>query len=118
MGRLTWDSIGRPLPNRTSIVLSRDPDLRIDGVAVVSSLTEALAHAADLGLPADIIGGSSVYRTALDVAETLALTRVHAEPTGDTWFPPIGPEWHLIDAEPHPAGPDDDHPFTFETWRR
>lgn len=118
MGRRTWDSIGRPLPRRTSIVLSRNPDLTVDGAIVVRSLAEAIACATERALPVDVIGGASLYADALTVADTMELTRVHAEPVGDTWFPSVGSDWQLDAAEPFGASDVDDHPFTFETWRR
>ncbi len=118
MGRRTWESIGRPLPGRTSIVLSSRADLVLpDGVLLAGSLRAALALAA-----ADdevfVIGGAAVYRTALARARRLYLTRVHAEVPGDTsLFLDLG-GWSLVSSEEHPADERNEHPSTFEAWQR
>ena len=89
MGRATYDSIGRPLPGRTTIVVTRDPSwsAAADGVLVAHSFEEALALAADL--PADVMvaGGAQVYALALPYATHQVLTEVHARPDGDTFYP-------------------------------
>ncbi len=87
MGRATYDSIGRPLPQRTTVVLTRDRDWSADGVRVVHSLEEALALAVDL--PGDLVvaGGSHVYAAALPHATHQVLTEVHQRPEGDTVYP-------------------------------
>jgi len=92
MGRATYDSIGRPLPGRTTIVLTRSPSWSAEGVLVAGSLEEALALAADL--PGDdgtrdvvIAGGAHVYAEALDRADEQVLTFVHQTPEGDTFYP-------------------------------
>ena len=90
MGRATYDSIGRPLPGRTTIVLTRSPSWSAEGVLVAGSLEEALALAADL--PGDrrdvvIAGGAHVYAEALDRADEQVLTFVHQSPEGDTFYP-------------------------------
>ena len=94
MGRKTWESIGRPLPGRDNIVISRDADYRAEGATVVHSLDAALAHAAD----ADeimIIGGASVYEAALPLVDRIYMTRVHVTVDGgDTIFrPPAMTDW-------------------------
>lgn len=90
MGRRTWDSIGRPLPGRTSIVVSRNPALKIDGVHVVNSPEAAVETARRLGdSEPHIIGGASLYTWALPRATRLWLTEVDRTVDGDTWFP----EW-------------------------
>jgi len=101
MGRKTYDSIGRPLPGRTSIVVSRQPQLAIPGCIVVTSLQQALAAAADAAgdvtgdLPgAAIIGGADLFRLALPDVDVIHLTRVHADVPGDVFFPQLDPhEW-------------------------
>ena len=87
MGRATYDSIGRPLPGRTTIVLTRDPDWSADGVLVAHDLDAALAVAEDL--PGDIViaGGSHVYGAAMERADEQILTEVHRTPEGDTFYP-------------------------------
>ena len=88
MGRRTWDSIGRPLPGRTSIVVSRNPDLQLDGAHVVSSPEAAVRLARALGdEEPHIIGGASLYAWALPRATTLHLTEIARTVAGDTFFP-------------------------------
>jgi dihydrofolate reductase len=102
MGRATYDSIGRPLPGRTTIVLTRDPDWSAEGVLVAHDLDSALALAADL--PGDVIvaGGGQVYAAAMDTADEQVLTFVHQRPEGDTFYPELDPEaWTEILREPH-----------------
>ncbi|HLU53700.1 MAG TPA: dihydrofolate reductase [Acidimicrobiia bacterium] len=110
MGRRTYESIGRPLPGRRTIVVSRDPGLRIDGVEVAASLEEALALAGDGGVY--VVGGGEVYRQAMDLADVLEITEVDAEPEGDTYFPEIDPAvWRQVARRPG-AG------FTFVRYER
>ena len=89
MGRTTFESIGRPLPGRTNIVLTRRDDWAHEGVTVAGSLEEALEIAAKEGQDAFISGGADVYREALAVADRMELTEVDAEPEGDTEFPNV-----------------------------
>jgi dihydrofolate reductase len=84
MGRKTYDSIGRPLPGRTTVVITRQPDWTADGVTVVHSFEAALAATAGT---AYVVGGGDVYALALPAATRLELTEVDAEPEGDAWFP-------------------------------
>ncbi len=89
MGRATYDSIGRPLPGRTTIVLTRDEGWAVDGVVVVRSMGEALQRAD--ALPGDVMvaGGAQVYAEALPHADEQLLTEVHTTPDGDTRYPPF-----------------------------
>ena len=92
MGRKTYESIGRPLPNRTNIVISRNPDFKADGVVVVPSIEAAIEHAESVNLingedEVMIIGGATIYEAALPQADRLYLTHVHAEVEGDAYFP-------------------------------
>jgi dihydrofolate reductase len=102
MGRATYDSIGRPLPGRTTIVLTRDPDWSVDGVLVAHDLDRALELAE--GLPGDVMvaGGSQVYAAALAVADEQVLTEVHQSPEGDTFYPEFDrAEWTESRREQH-----------------
>jgi dihydrofolate reductase len=102
MGRATFDSIGRSLPGRTTIVLSRDPGWTADGVLVAGSLEEALDLAADLPGDVFIAGGAAVYALALDLAHAQVLTEVHLSPDGDTHYPEFDREsWVEMRREPH-----------------
>ena len=102
MGRATYDSIGRPLPGRTTVVLTRDPAWRADGVLVAASLDDALRLADDLPGDVMVAGGAEVYAEALPVADTQVLTRVDLSPEGDTRYPAYDPEdWEEISRQQH-----------------
>ncbi|MEM8995498.1 MAG: dihydrofolate reductase [Acidobacteriota bacterium] len=114
MGRRTWDSIGRPLPKRRSIVLSRDPDFDAPGAEVARDFRSALDLAGD-GRQLFVIGGHSLYAAALPAATTLELTRVHADVEGDVTFPDVDwTRWRLDWSEEHAADGRHAHAFTFE----
>ena len=95
MGRRTFDSIGRPLPGRRTVVVTRQPDWSAEGVAVAHSLPEALQRAvADGDTEVFVVGGGEVYAEALPVATRLLLTEVDQAPEGDTLFPEVDPaDW-------------------------
>lgn len=99
MGRKTFDSLRKPLPGRTNIVLTRDREYQREGISVVYSLKEAIALAEDIALingheEVMVIGGEQIYREALPVAGRLYLTRVHRRFEGDAFFPALEPsEW-------------------------
>jgi len=94
MGRKTWDSIGRPLPKRRNIVVTRQQDLKIEGCDVVHSLGEAIALARVDDDEPRVIGGSTLYEQALPLATRLYLTEVSEEVEGDTFFPALDlAEW-------------------------
>jgi len=112
MGRRTFESIGRPLPDRHNIVMTRDPDYAAEGCDVVSSVSEALELAGDAD-EVMVIGGGQVYRDFLPRADRIYMTRVQAEVQGDTLFPDIdGNAWRLVSAVHHAA--DDKHGYAFE----
>ena len=118
MGRRTWDSIGRPLPGRRSIVLSRDTGLAIAGVTVARSFDDAIRVAGEVP-EACVIGGAEVYRTSLPSTDVIHLTRVHASVAADTHFPAIDPgEWAEMLREEHAADAAHAHPFSFLTLIR
>ncbi|HET9820951.1 MAG TPA: dihydrofolate reductase [Burkholderiaceae bacterium] len=118
MGRATFESIGRPLPQRLNIVLTRQADYAPPGVEVVPSLAAAYARAAAHGGPAMVIGGAKVYAQALGDAQRIELTEVHADLPGDTHFPPLGPDWPEVAREDHPADARNAYPYSFVTYRR
>lgn len=90
MGRKTFQSLGRPLPERLNIVVSRDKSFRAEGVTVVHSLDEALSAAAGQdALEVMIIGGAEIYKQALPQVERIYLTEVHGDVDGDTFFPEL-----------------------------
>ena len=115
MGRKTHESIGRPLPGRQNIVLTRDAAYATAGCDVATSAEEALALAGDAD-EVMVIGGGEIYRAFLPVADRIYLTRVDAEIAGDTEFPPLDEtEWELVSSEAHPA--DSRHAYAFEMMR-
>ncbi|MCW2791495.1 MAG: dihydrofolate reductase [Nocardioides sp.] len=102
MGRATYDSIGRPLPGRTTVVLTRDPDWSAEGVLVAHDLDDALALAADLPGDVMVAGGAQVYAAAMDRADEQVLTLVHQSPEGDTFYPSFdAAAWSESAREPH-----------------
>jgi len=118
MGRKTWDSIGRPLPGRLNIVVTRQPGLELAGATVVGSLDEALAAAGDAP-EACVIGGAEIYRLALPLADTLHLTRVHATVAADTYFPVLDPQqWVEVAREERAADERHAHAYAFVELRR
>jgi dihydrofolate reductase len=118
MGRRTWDSIGRPLPGRHNIVISRQAGLAIDGCTVVDSFDAAL-EAAGPAAEVFVIGGAEIYGLALAVADTLYVTRVHAVVGADTFFPVIdAAEWEEVAREEHPADGSHAHAMSFVAFKR
>ena len=121
MGRATHESIGRPLPGRTTLVITRQPDWSADGVETAASLDEALARAAELDDEVFVVGGGQVYAEAIerDLVDVLAVTRVAASPDGDTFFPRIDWEaWSEVGRVSH-LGPEPERtPFDIVTYRR
>lgn len=108
MGRKTFESIGKPLPGRQNIVLTRDPHWQFPGVSVVPNLAEAVAAAGlDPRARADgimVIGGAQIYAEALPSATRIELTEIDAAPDGDTVLPPFDPtRWREVARESHPA---------------
>lgn len=120
MGRLTWDSIGRPLPGRRNLVLTSDPEWRAEGAQRVSSLDQALALAEAEGAEElMVIGGAAVYRLALGRAQRIYLTRIHAAPEGDTRFPDLdADEWEEVARRERLADERNAHDLTFVVLER
>ena len=113
MGRKTYESIGKPLPNRFNIILSRDPRFQAPGCACVASLKEAIAVASENDENYFVIGGGDVYRQALPEADTIYLTKIHRKYEGDTFFPEISDDWREIEIANFERGKDFEHPFSF-----
>lgn len=122
MGRKTWESVGKPLPGRVSVVITRQDGYQVPpGVILVRSVEEALEVAARAGDPEAFVGGGGeIYQQSLHRADRMYLTRVHAEVEGDTFFPDFDDvsEWHLTDAEHFEADEKNDYPFSFLTYER
>lgn len=118
MGRRTWESLGRPLPGRQNIVLTRQTDFVADGCEVVASPAAALSAAREAP-EIMIIGGSQVYELFLPKAVRLYLTRVHAVVDGDAFFPDFDEDaWRLMDSETHSADANNEIAFEFKTYER
>lgn len=118
MGRRTWDSIGRPLPGRRVIVMTRNPGWSAPGVESAADWPAVLARTegADEIM---VAGGAEIFALTLPQADRLHLTEVDAAPEGDTLFPEIPPgAFREVASESHPAGPDDEHAFRFVTLLR
>lgn len=110
-GRKNYESIGRPLPERKNIVVTRQPDFVAAGCTVVRSIEEALAAARN-DPEIFVIGGGEIYRQTFPLAHRLYLTLVHASPRGDALFPDYDPrEWREISRDEHPV--DDRHAHAF-----
>ena len=118
MGRKTWESIGRALPGRQNIVITRRQGFLADGCDVVRSMDEAICAAGDAG-EIMVIGGSQIYELFLPVAQRLYLTRVHADVEGDAFFPAVDEgEWQLVAEETHSADKQNEFDYSFRTYER
>jgi dihydrofolate reductase len=118
MGRRTWEEIRKPLPGRRNVVLSRQEGFQAPGAEVLHDLDE-LAMLTEDRPPIFVIGGAALIAETLPVASDLYLTRVHAEPPGDTFLPPIDfTDWECVAAERHEADEQHAYAFTIEHWRR
>ncbi|MCT4602353.1 MAG: dihydrofolate reductase [Marinifilum sp.] len=118
MGRKTFDSIGKPLPNRTSVIITRQEDYKQEGCIVVHSLEEALEAVKDQE-KVFIIGGGTIYKEAIDKADELYLTLVHKEFFGDTFFPEIkASEWESVAREDCMPDEKNEYPYSFIDYKR
>jgi dihydrofolate reductase len=124
MGRRTWASLAKALPQRTNIVVTRDPAFAAAGAVVTTSLAGALAVARGDALRRNVnaimvIGGGDIYAQAMPLATRLEITHVHARPDGEAVFPPIDPAiWRETARRDVPPGPGDDAGFTRATYVR
>ncbi|HTT02634.1 MAG TPA: dihydrofolate reductase [Steroidobacteraceae bacterium] len=118
MGRKTFESIGKALPGRTSLVLTRSTHWKAPGAVVVHSLPEALARAAGAS-ELMVIGGAEVFRLAMPLAERIYLTRVHAAPEGDVRLPPLEDSaWREVARHTHPVDARHAHAMSFIVLER
>ena len=119
MGRKTFESIGRPLPGRQNIVISRDAEYQAEGVDVVSSVEQALAKAANVD-EIMVIGGGAIYRHCLPAAQRLYITHIDAEIDGDTQFPAYNTEheWQKVSSEVLPADEKNAYALDFCVYER
>lgn len=120
MGRKTFQSMGKALPGRKNIVITRQADWRPEGTVIVKSLDEALTQAAATDAKeAMVIGGGEIYRLAIEKADRIYLTRIKAEPGGDIFFPEVNTnEWKLIRSDDHVADEKNQYDYSFQVWEK
>lgn len=120
MGRKTWESIGRPLPGRRMVVVTRQKDYQAEGAKLVGSVDDAIELARSASdEEAFVIGGGEIYRLTLPRADRLYLTRVHAEVEGDATFPDVDCQrWRLVESDLRSADEVNEFPMTFELYER
>jgi dihydrofolate reductase len=124
MGRKTYRSIGKPLPGRTNIVISRNGGFAAPGIVVAGSLDAALTAARGDALRRGVnevvvIGGTDIFQQSMTLADRIEMTHVHTRPAGDTYFPPIdASRWREQARSEHPAGPRDEAAFSYVTYVR
>jgi dihydrofolate reductase len=115
MGRKTYESIGRPLPNRRNIIITRNSEYEVEGCEVVSSLEEALLLTNN---DCFIIGGGEIYKQSLELADKIYLTLVHKDFEGDTQFPELSKEWAIIDNKDFEADQKNEYNYSFIEYDR
>ena len=119
MGRKTFESIGKPLPGRKSIVITRNIDWQAEGVTVVHSISDAIELAKSEAVKEIfVIGGAEIFNSSLKDAQRIYLTRIHHQFEGDTFFQDLDQAWQLVNSK-H-CEPDEKNPYahTFEVWER
>ena len=110
MGRKTYESIGKPLPNRRNIVITRDVNYEVDGCEIVNSLEEALMIS---NQNCFIIGGGEIYKQSMEIADQIYLTLVHEDFEGDNTFPEIGSEWKMVTSQDFEPDEKNKHKYSF-----
>ena len=119
MGRKTYESIGKPLPNRTNIVVSRKEDWFEEGILIVPSIKDAIKHAKKINEQIFIIGGGNIYEQTIDWADCLKITQVDCQTEADAFFPNIDENiWQKTDEIHHPKDEKHTYDFSFQTWER
>lgn len=119
MGRKTYESIGKALPNRTNIVVSRKENWFQEGILIVSTLKEALKFAKKIDENIFVIGGGEIYKQTVDLADKLEITQVKGDFEADTFFPKIDPKiWKMTDEQCHEKDEKNEHVFCFQTYER
>ncbi|WP_426276050.1 dihydrofolate reductase [Chryseobacterium sp. S-02] len=119
MGRKTYESIGKPLPNRTNIVVSRQADWFEEGILIVGSIKEAVKFAKKIDEEVFIIGGGNIYEQTMDVTDRLEVTLVKADLQADTYFPKIDPKvWKKVNEVCHEKDEKNQYDFCFQTYEK
>lgn len=119
MGRKTYESIGKPLPNRTNIVVSRQKDWFEEGILIVGSIKEAVKFAKKIDEEVFIIGGGNIYEQTMEVTDRLEVTLVKADLQADTYFPKIDPKiWKKVEEVCHEKDEKNQYDFCFQTYEK
>ena len=120
MGRKTFDSLGKVLPGRKNIVLTKQQGWEAEGVVTVKSIDDALFVASQTdALELMVIGGGEIYKSLMEKAKRIYLTRIEAEPEADTFFPAINhKEWHLVSQKNYEADEKNQYNYSFQVWER
>lgn len=120
MGRKTFQGLGKALPGRKNIVITRQPDWKAEGVVIVRNLDDALFVARETDAKeVFVIGGGEIYRLAFEKVKRIYLTRIDAEPEGDTFFPDLDPKvWRLISKDDHVKDEKNQYDYSFQVWEK
>lgn len=119
MGRKTYESIGKALPNRTNLVVSRKENWFAEDILIVSKLKEAIKFAKKIDEEVFIIGGGEIYKQTMELADRLEITLVEEDFEADTFFPKIDLKiWQKVNEEFHPKDEKNDHDFYFQTYEK
>ena len=117
MGRKTYESIGKPLPGRTNIVITRNKDYAAEGIVVVHTIEEALAVAQQKGVKEIfVIGGAEIFNSVFDKANRIYLTRIHHRFEGDVFFPNLTDDWQLVKKHKQEKDEKNAYAHTFQVW--
>ncbi|MET3559836.1 dihydrofolate reductase [Bartonella japonica] len=124
MGRKTWDSLGRPLPGRTNIVITHNPSFTAEGATIAHSLSQACSIAEKVASQNGanavfVIGGGEIFKQALPIADKIFLTEILSSIKGDSFFPIFDKEkWTIVQTQYIPEGDNDSHPTCFVVYER
>ena len=120
MGRKSFESVNKPLPGRTNIVITTNPDWKVETVIVVKNLKDAIQKAAETNSKQIfIIGGGEIYKQSMDIADNIYITRVHADLEGDTFFPEIDKsKWKLTSNQDFEADEKHAYSYSFQIWEK
>ena len=119
MGRKTFESVNKPLPGRTNIVITKQPDWNAENVEVANSLDDALEKATALNFKEIfIIGGGEIYKQSITIANRIYLTKVHTEIDGDTFFPDLNNDWKMISNRDFKSDEKNKFDHSFQIWER
>lgn len=120
MGRKTYEALGKPLPGRKNIVITRQPNWKAEGTIAVKSLEDATFLVKEMDVKEMmVIGGGEIFKLVFEKAKRIYLTRVDADPEGDSWFPEVdAKEWKLVSKKDHEADVKHAYNYSFQVWER